>query len=120
MGFSFFSFFGFFRAKLVAYGSSEARGRNGAGLRHGHSNVRSKPRLQPTPQLTAELNPLKEARDRTHNLMVPSWIPSHCATMGTPMDFSTWIYTSLKTSVKSKISRAHTQKQLYAVTGDTS
>ena len=31
------------------------------------------------------LNPLSEARDRTRNLMVPSWICLHCATMGTLM-----------------------------------
>ena len=30
------------------------------------------------------LNPLIEARDRTCNLMVPSRIRFHCATMGTP------------------------------------
>ena len=30
------------------------------------------------------LNPLSEARDRTHNLMVPSWIHFYCATLGTP------------------------------------
>ena len=30
------------------------------------------------------LNPLSEARDRTHNLMVPSRIPFGCTTMGTP------------------------------------
>uniref|UniRef100_A0A8C3YEF5 Uncharacterized protein n=1 Tax=Catagonus wagneri TaxID=51154 RepID=A0A8C3YEF5_9CETA len=30
------------------------------------------------------LNPLSEARDRTRNLMVPSHIRFHCATMGTP------------------------------------
>ena len=30
------------------------------------------------------LNPQNEARDRTHNLMLPSWICFHCATMGTP------------------------------------
>ena len=29
-------------------------------------------------------NPLREARDGTRNLMVPSWIHFHCATMGTP------------------------------------
>ena len=30
------------------------------------------------------LNPLSEARGRTHHLMVPSQIRFHCATMGTP------------------------------------
>ena len=30
------------------------------------------------------LNLLSEARDRTHNLMVPSWIRFCCAMMGTP------------------------------------
>ena len=29
------------------------------------------------------LNPLSEARDRTDNLMVPSWIHFCCATTGT-------------------------------------
>ena len=31
------------------------------------------------------LNPLSEARDRTHNLIVPSRIRFCCATTGTPM-----------------------------------
>ena len=30
------------------------------------------------------LNPLNEARDRTHNLMVPRWIRFCCTTTGTP------------------------------------
>ena len=30
------------------------------------------------------LNPLIETRDQTCNLMVPSWLCFHCATMGTP------------------------------------
>ena len=30
------------------------------------------------------LNPLSEAMDQTHNLMVPSQIHFHCALMGTP------------------------------------
>ena len=30
------------------------------------------------------LNPLSKARDRTHNIMVPSWICFLCATMRTP------------------------------------
>ena len=77
-------FFFFFRATTTACGGSQARGRIGAvaaslrhSLRHGHT--RSSPHLQPTPQLTA----LSEARDQTHNLVVPSQITFHCATAGT-------------------------------------
>ena len=50
----------FFRAAPAAYGSSRARGLIGAiaaGLRHSHSNARSKPSLLPTPQLTATPDP---------------------------------------------------------------
>ena len=42
-----------FKATPAAYGSSQAKGRNGAiatGLHHSHSNSGSKPCLQPTPQ----------------------------------------------------------------------
>ena len=56
----FFFFFCLFRAAPPAYGGSQARGLIGAvsaGLRHSHSNTGSKPHLQPTPQLTAMLNP---------------------------------------------------------------
>ena len=45
-----------YMATPTAYGGSQARGRIRAvaiGLRQSHSNVGSKPRLQPTPQLTA-------------------------------------------------------------------
>ena len=55
-----FLFVCFFRATPKAYGSSQARGRTGAGaagLHHNDSNVRSKPSLWPTPQLTATPNP---------------------------------------------------------------
>ena len=61
---SFFSFFlpsylpSYFRA--TPYGSTLVRGRIGAiapGLHHSHSNSRSEPRLQPTPQLTATQDP---------------------------------------------------------------
>ena len=63
----------------AAYGGSQARGLIRAvvaGLHQGHSYAASEPRLQPTPQLTAmpDPNPLSKARDRTHNLMVPSQI----------------------------------------------
>ena len=30
------------------------------------------------------LNPLSKAGDQTHNVMVPSWVHFHCATMGIP------------------------------------
>ena len=46
----------FFRAAPLAYRASQARRQIGAtvaSLHHGHSNTRSKLRLQPTPQLTA-------------------------------------------------------------------
>ena len=74
-----FLFFGLFRAALMAYGSSQARGQIravAAGLRHSYSNPRSKPRLQPTPQLTTMpiLNPLSEARDGTYILKDASQI----------------------------------------------
>ena len=56
----FFLLFCLFRATLMAYGGSQAR--NGiraaaAGLHHSHSNVGSKTRLQPTPELTAMPDP---------------------------------------------------------------
>ena len=49
-----------FRAVPIAYGGSQARGWIGAvtaGLCHSHSNLGSKLRLQPTPQLSATLDP---------------------------------------------------------------
>ena len=55
-----FCLFAFSRAAPAAYGSSQARGPIGAvatGLCHSHSNTGSEPSLQPTPQLTATLNP---------------------------------------------------------------
>ena len=86
----FFGLFAISWAAPAAYGDSQARGPIGAvatGLHQSHSNVRSEPRLQPTPQLGAVatglhhsswqrriVNPLSKGRDRTHNLMVPSWI----------------------------------------------
>jgi len=55
-----FVFFFFFRAAPTAYGGSQAKGRIGAaaaGLHHSHSSARLKPRLRPTPQLTATQDP---------------------------------------------------------------
>ena len=52
--------FVFFRATPEAHGSSQSRGRIkavAAGLRHSHSNTRSKPHLLPTPQFTAMPDP---------------------------------------------------------------
>ena len=49
-----------FRPAPMAYGSSQAKGQTGAtaaGLHHSHSKVGSEPGLQPTPQLTAMLDP---------------------------------------------------------------
>ena len=44
----------------MAHGGSQARGQIGAvaaGLYHSHSNARSEPHLQPTPQPMATLDP---------------------------------------------------------------
>ena len=52
--------FCFFRGIPVAYGGAQARGRIGAtaaGLHHSHSNARSEPCVQPTPELMAMLDP---------------------------------------------------------------
>ena len=55
-----FCLFAFSRAAPAAYGRSQARGGIGAvaaGLHQSHSNVGSELHLQPTPQLTATLDP---------------------------------------------------------------
>ena len=52
--------FQFFRAAPAAYRGSQTRGRIrtiAAGLYRSHSNAKSKPPLQPTPQLTATPDP---------------------------------------------------------------
>ena len=54
------NFFCLLRASPVAYEDSQARGLIGAiatGLFQSHSNAGSKPHLQPTPELTAMLDP---------------------------------------------------------------
>ena len=54
----------------TAYGDSQARGPPGAtaaGLHHSHSNIRSKPSLQPTPQLTARPDPQPTERGQGWN-----------------------------------------------------
>ena len=85
----FFCLFDFSGATPLAYGGSQARGLIGAvatSLRQSHSNARSEPHLRPTSELTATpiLDWISESRDRTHDLMVPSWILCCCAMMGTP------------------------------------
>ena len=58
--FFFFWLFAIYWAAPTAYGGSQARGLIGAiatGLHQSHSNARSKPRLLPTPQLTATPDP---------------------------------------------------------------
>jgi len=57
-----------FRARPGAHGGSQTGSQiraEAASLCLSHSQARSKPRLRPTPQLTAmpDLNPLSEARD---------------------------------------------------------
>ena len=57
---SFLIFFCLFRATPTAYGGSQARDPIGAvvaHLYHSHSNTRSELGPQPTPQLTARLDP---------------------------------------------------------------
>ena len=58
--FLFFGLFCLYRAAPRARGGSQARGLTGAtaaGLRQSHSNIRSKPCLQPKPQLMATPDP---------------------------------------------------------------
>ena len=58
--FLFIYFFVFSRTAHAAYGGSQARGlirATAASLYHSHSNKGSEPRLRPTPQLTATLDP---------------------------------------------------------------
>ena len=57
---TFFFLFGLFQAAPAAYGGSQAGGWIRAvamGRHHSHSNSGSEPRLRPTPQLTATLDP---------------------------------------------------------------
>ena len=63
--------FAFFRASPMAHGSSQTRGLIGAAaasLCHSHSNARSKPHLQLTPQLTAMPDPYSTEKGQGSNL----------------------------------------------------
>ena len=84
-----FLFFVFSRATPVAYGRSQARGLIGAvaaSLWLRHSNTRSEPGLQPTPQLTATLD--HQSTEQGQGSNSTSWFlvgfVNHCATLGTP------------------------------------
>ena len=86
---SFLSFSSSFRATLMAYRCSQARGQIGAtaaGLSHSHSNVGPNCifDLHHSSWQRRILNPLSEAKDLGLNLMLPSQIHFHCTTMGTP------------------------------------
>ena len=74
----------FLRASSAAYGGSQARDRIRAvatGICHSHSNARSKPSLQSTPQLTVP----SEARNQTCILTDTSQICFCRAMMGIPL-----------------------------------
>ena len=74
-----------FRATPVAYGGSQVRGQIGAvaaSLQPQQRQIRATSSTYTT--VHGNLNPLSEAKDRTHHFMVPSWIHFHCATTGTP------------------------------------
>ena len=67
----FFFFPPLFRTTALAYGSSQARGQiraSDAGLGHGHSNLGSDMHLQPTPELTAMLDPSPTEQGQGLNL----------------------------------------------------
>ena len=83
-----FWFFCLFRATPTAYGGSQHRGqiRAIAASLHSHSNARSEPHLQPTPQLraTPEPSPTEQGQGSTCVLTDPSQVCSRWARMGTP------------------------------------
>ena len=80
-----------FRPTLSGYGGSQASGHTratAASLHHSNSNsdLSCICDLQHSSRQCWIFNPLSEARDSTHNLMVPSRIRFHCTTMGTPIN----------------------------------
>ena len=83
-----------FGATPTVYGSSRARGLIRAvatGLHQSHSN--SFWDLHHSSQQCRILNPLREARDWTRNLMVPSQTHFCCTTVGTPItSFFTFLH----------------------------
>ena len=85
----------------MAYGGSRARAARGlieataASLYQSHSNASRICDLLHRSWQCRILNPLSEARHRTHNLMVPSWICFSCATAGTLRAAQILIYGTL-------------------------
>ena len=78
-----------FRAVLLAHGGSQARGKLELSLpAYTTATAARDPSrtcdLHHSSRQCWVLNPLSEARDRTCNLMVSSWIHFHCVTTGTP------------------------------------
>ena len=86
-----------FRAVLVVYGGSQARGLIGAtAAALCHNNMESELHLWPTPQLTQQNlipNLLIEARDQTHIPLDTNRPHFRCTTMGTPYVFLYVLYT---------------------------
>ena len=84
------SLFFFFRAAPAAHGGSQARGPIRAiAAAYTIATAMQDPshvcNLHHCSGQCQILNPLSEARDRTHNLMALSQIHFHCATKGTPV-----------------------------------
>ena len=78
-----------FRSESETHGASQARGRMELQLPAYTTTTATRDpsrvcNLHHSSWQHWTLNPLSEARDRTHNLMVPSWIRFLCATTGTP------------------------------------
>ena len=83
----FYFYFLLFRATLVAYGGSQARGRVRA-TAFATATTTQDPscvcNLHHSSRQCQILNPPSKARNLTRNLIVPSWICFHCTTTGTP------------------------------------
>ena len=81
--------FVFFRVTPAAYGGSQATSNPSCCCRPTPVTATPDPSrisdLHHSSQQRQILNPLKEARNPTHNLVVPSWIHFFCTTMGTPL-----------------------------------
>ena len=90
LSFFFFGLFAFSRATPEAYGGSQARGPIKLWI-PAYTRTTATPHLRHICDLYHSSrqrripNPLIEAVDLTHNLMVLSWILFHCTSMGNPI-----------------------------------